>query len=276
MLVSKAATPDTQPTSSCTSGLDLGSETEPKSADAARAAWMRLRAHQCWSDWRLVIKHLAEGSAVAMRLAGKNERKGRRYNEEYGGWLKDEGFADVSKTTRHCALQCADHLDEIEVFLAGLKLEQRLKLNHPSSVLSAWKRTLAKPAASSEKLKPSLKAAWFEATFEERRKFLDAIGLDSILDAMPSIWREILTGRISGLQRSKQQSKQRTPLEKATVALRQALSLNESSGAAATNGVASALGGIRNLLAAQGLSLHDVEIVVEPFAKAKPKVKRAA
>ena len=95
MPVGKAATPETQPTSSCTSGLALGSETEPKSADAARAAWMRLRAHQCWSDWRLVIEHLAEGSAVAMRLAGKNERKGRRYSEEYSAWLKDEGFADV-------------------------------------------------------------------------------------------------------------------------------------------------------------------------------------
>ena len=185
MLVSKAATPDTQPTSSCTSGLDFGSETEPKSADAARAAWMRLRAHQCWSDWRLVIKHLAEGSAVAMRLAGKNERKGRRYNEEYGAWLKDEGFADVSKN-----LDLIEVIRALQSAIAGLKLEQRLKLNHPSSVLSAWKRTLAKPAASSEKLKPSLKAAWFEATFEERRKFLDAIGLNSILDAMPSIWRE--------------------------------------------------------------------------------------
>ena len=109
----------------------------------------------------------------------------------------------------------------------GLKPEQRLKLNHPSSVLSAWKRMLAKPAAP-KKPKLSLKVAWSAATSEERQKFLDAIGLNSILEAMPSSWRGLLADRIGGLQRSKQQSKRRTRLEKATIALQQALSLNES------------------------------------------------
>jgi hypothetical protein len=173
----------------------LGSVSEPKSdaRDDPREAYKRLRSNQCWTDWRTVIIHLARGSAAAMKVAHTNERKGRRYCEEYSAWLEAEGFADLSKTTRHNALKCADHLDEIKTFLAGLKPDDQLRLNHPASVLAAWKRKIAKPTEPSEKPKPlAMEAAWAAASAEEHTQWVQEYE-SQIFGAMTPAQRQRIT-----------------------------------------------------------------------------------
>jgi hypothetical protein len=177
---------------------DLGSISEPilDHCEVARAAWKRLRAHQCWQDWRPVCLCLAEGSAVAMKAAHTNERKGRRYNEEYGAWLKAEGFTDIPKTTRYNALKCADLLDTIETFLANLKLEKRLRLNHPASVLAAWKKANTPPAdnindTSADSIEHTKDKGldpvpFLSATQEQRNAFAAKIGFTLWVEATPS------------------------------------------------------------------------------------------
>jgi hypothetical protein len=38
--------------------------------------------------------------------------------------------------------------------------------------------------------------AWSDATVEERRKFIDAIGLKAILDVMPESWWGVIERRV--------------------------------------------------------------------------------
>jgi hypothetical protein len=147
-----------------------------------------------------VIAHLARGSAVAMSLARNNERKGQLYCAEFSAWLRDEGLDDISKTTRCNALQCADHFDVIEVFLDTLEPDKRLKLNHPASVLAAWKRsqTNGKPL----KPKVTLSAAWGAATAEERSAWVKN-NEKNVFAAMSSEQRQRLAQHVLNLHRKK-------------------------------------------------------------------------
>ena len=110
----------------------------------------------------------------------------------------------------------------------------------------------AKPAAALSTL------AWSEATPEQRRHFLDGIGLISVLAAIPPAWQAEIERRVEGQRKAKT----RSPSEKVAAALRQALSAqkvhHDKDGPAP--GVAAALNTINNLLLKEGADLNEIEI----------------
>jgi hypothetical protein len=116
--------------------------------------------------------------------------------------------------------------------------------------------------------------AWTAASPDARRRFLDGIGLIALLAALPPTWRAEIDRRVNG-----QRSAAISPLgDKATKALRSALShLAQKTDQDRASALAG-LGGIGNLLAAHGLDLHDIEITVAVAArhKAKAAAKAAA
>jgi hypothetical protein len=98
-----------------------------------------------------------------MREACTNEPTGRRYNQIFGEWLTRHGFDDIDKGDRSRLFEVMENLDEIEGWLATLPTTNRLRLNHPATVLRKWR---AKTQTSTRSRKPSPKAAHRSAALQ--------------------------------------------------------------------------------------------------------------
>jgi hypothetical protein len=113
-------------------------------------AWSRLTSCQIWGDWLLVGEALAAGRTEAMRTAHTNKPFGRRFNQEFGDWLRSSKFDSVHKTTRSQLLKCLEHRAQIESWRATLTINERVSLNHPVAVLRRWRKTQAKKPDGTE------------------------------------------------------------------------------------------------------------------------------
>jgi hypothetical protein len=139
--------------------LAIGLTVKPKIEDCVRAGqevWSRLTSCQSWKDWLLVGEALAAGRIEAMHTAHTNKPEGRRFNQEFGDWLRTNKFDSVHKTTRSQLLKCLDRRAEIENWRATLTTSERLNLNHPVAVLRRWQKTIvAKKPEDAAPKKPS-------------------------------------------------------------------------------------------------------------------------
>jgi hypothetical protein len=125
-----------------TSKVELDNPVLPAVPDAVRQgqeAWERLRKHSTWEDWKKVGAAHVIGRTEAMRDGHVNKPKGRSYNAAFNAWQKKFGFTDFDSGDRTRLFQVMDNLEPIEVHLKTLKLPERLRLNHPSTVLRHWK-----------------------------------------------------------------------------------------------------------------------------------------
>jgi hypothetical protein len=207
---------------------NLGCAAHPKSdpIEAGQQAWSRLKSRSTWADWKTLGAAIAEGRTEAMARARTNEPTGRRYNTEFGNWLAGHDFGDLEATTRKRLLQCMEQIDAIEAWLKKLEIDKRLKLNHPTTVLSAWKRSTAAPKAKTEVASPdhtaALRAAWEVAPIEAQKEFLAAIlamfqgSLSDLFGMMPEALQDELLDRAeSSLAAGSTTKKQREAINKA-------------------------------------------------------------
>ena len=159
------------------SSPEIGLTVKPNSiAECVRIgqeAWSRLTSCQVWDDWLLVGEALAAGRIEAMHTAHTNKPVGRRFNQEFGDWLRANKFDKVHKTTRSQLLKCLEHKVEIERWRAILTVNERLSLNHPVAVLRRWqqKTQVKKPDNAEPKLSlmAKLKATNIELQEENHR-----------------------------------------------------------------------------------------------------------
>ena len=112
---------------------------------AGQEAWCRLRSNATWDDWKQVGKAHVIGRHKAMIEAGVNQPIGRRYNEAFGAWQREFGFENLDKGDRTRLFEVMGHLTKIEAWLATLTTSDRLRLNHPTTVLRKWKGSTAVP-----------------------------------------------------------------------------------------------------------------------------------
>src|SRR5262249_27703897 len=111
-------------------------------------AWTRLKKDRAWADWVTVGEALLVGQAEAMRSAHTNRPEGRRYDHELADWLRHSGFDGLDKGTRSRLLACLANREAIETWRQSLPPSDRLRLNHPKSVLARWRQaTTKKPEA---------------------------------------------------------------------------------------------------------------------------------
>jgi hypothetical protein len=242
---------------------DLGCATQPSDPiKAGQQAWARLQAHQTWEDWMAVGFALAEGRTKAMAAAKTNQPRGSCYNKIYSGWLGARGF-DLGKSTRARLLECTENIGAINAWLQTLKADKRLKLNHPTTVLSAWKRSTAPKSEPDEK--PT--SDW--DLFFKRFTLQDFVG------RMPPEWRDELLRRRDNLDKSRPDSKVTATIKAALGYVAAANDPNTTKTVAASNEYAALnnLRGALRVLAGHDRTLHDVEIRLIP---AKSKRKRAA
>jgi vacuolar-type H+-ATPase subunit I/STV1 len=105
-------------------------------------AWERLKKEESWEDWLKVGQAHIAGRALAMQRAGvtTNVPRGTGYKREFGKWLAEYKFDDIDKGDRSRLFAVMENLPAIEAWRKTLTQTERLKLNHPSTVLRKWKK----------------------------------------------------------------------------------------------------------------------------------------
>ena len=98
-----------------------------------------------FDDWMDVAEALQVGRAESMRAAQTNEPKGKRYEKIMGEWLVAHSFHVIDKGTRNRLLECLQYRAAIEKWRATLTPGDRLRFNHPDTVLRKWKTATVVP-----------------------------------------------------------------------------------------------------------------------------------
>jgi hypothetical protein len=136
------------------------SATEVAAIERGQQAWGRLKSGAAWEDWLLVGQALEIGrTECRARLGirpGDNRNLGRGFNESYSKWLEANKFADIDKGVRSRLQECMENRAKIEAWRAALTDTDRLKLNHPQTVLTRWRASTQVKEAPS---RPSPQAA---------------------------------------------------------------------------------------------------------------------
>ena len=109
-----------------------------------REAWERLKKDHTWEDWMLAGEALIVGRSECLNAANTNSVDDKRYRDEFSRWRKANGFDDIDKAARSWLFKCMENRAEIEAWRASLPLCERLKVNHPQSVLRKWKAAISK------------------------------------------------------------------------------------------------------------------------------------
>jgi hypothetical protein len=216
-------------------------------------------------DAHQAVQQQASGMLRAAMAAGEAliTAKAQVPDGKWSAWLRH--FCNFSRRTAYVYMQLAAHRAEIEQVVqhaAHPSLREALRLIAPS-------RSCRHKDGTANTTVPVLDpAAWAAAGPAERGEFLAHIGLPAILAAMPDTWRAEIARRVEGQRRQAA-----SPLaETLTRALRHALSLQASAeGDALGNSVAAALNALANKLSANGLDLHDLDVVIRA-----PTTKRRA
>jgi hypothetical protein len=172
----------------------------------------------------------------------------------HGGWLKFLRDCDLGDDRAEKYMTVARGRAELNSARArNLSLSAALRLLKPKSSPSGKKAKKATPLVLNS-------LAWSMASPEERRRFLDAIGLMPLLEALPPAW----------CAKVRERTRSNSPLsEKVTKALKAALShANSKTGSDQASAIAS-LNAINALLASQGHDLHDLNVRISMTAKIK-------
>jgi hypothetical protein len=104
-----------------------------------RDAWQRLGQDATWADWLSIGEALLVARAQATARSNSNAPVGRAYARAMAHLLAEYGFDRIDKGDRSRLLQCLENRAAIETWRSVLPLTERLRLNHPSTVLRRWK-----------------------------------------------------------------------------------------------------------------------------------------
>jgi hypothetical protein len=121
----------------------VGNPTEDDIVRIGQDAWSRLKQSRTLADWIAVGRAHVIGRTEAMRNAHTNAPLGRAYNVEFGRWIKHFGFDTLDKGDRSRLFDLMDNLPAIESWLAILTQTERLRLNHPTTIVKKWRATQA-------------------------------------------------------------------------------------------------------------------------------------
>ena len=162
---------------------------------------------------------------------------------------------DLSERTARIYMQFAEHRDLIEAKVqhaADLSLRGALRLIGNKSPQTARSSPKVQKTALST-------LSWSEASIDERRHFVDGIGLVSLLAAIPPTWHAEIERRVLGQRKAKAQANDKFNVT-ISKTLQQALSLQRAhkNKDEMAPGVAAALNTINNLLAKEGSDLNAI------------------
>jgi hypothetical protein len=117
----------------------------------AKQAWQRLQHGQSWRDWLQIGAALEFLRNEALHEAHTNAPTGSRYADTFSRRMVQCALDEVHKSVRSRLFECLQHRAEIEAWRDALPLNQRLKLNHPTTVLRHWREATKPPEKKSNK-----------------------------------------------------------------------------------------------------------------------------
>jgi hypothetical protein len=175
--------------------------------------------------------------------------------------------------TRNCLKKSACYN-----YMKLAECEQSVQNSGHSSIDAALKALRTKSGDASSKPKNNTgsslnRSDWIRATLEERRQFLDSIGVEELCKAFSFALRAELRRRVAGQNRIAT-----SPLgDTVAKGIRQALSLQKSSKPKdePAMGVAAALNAINKKLEAEGLDLNNIAIVIDATVTQRQSRKAA-
>lgn len=135
----------------------------------------------------------AVANGVAFWMDAGDELIAAKEQIPHGGWLKHLEACGIGEDKAERVMFLARHRADLNsARVRNLTIAAALRL------IKQQAKHSKKPTAKSDKVKLN-SLAWADASHEERRQFLEAIGLESVLEAMPPSWREPLRQRVLGL-----------------------------------------------------------------------------
>ena len=83
----------------------------------------------------------------AVLIAGSNRPDGhnKKYRRAHTELIRRHHFEQLGKDLRARLIKCLHHRAEIELWLAGLPIDQRLRMAHPAVILRHWTAAIATP-----------------------------------------------------------------------------------------------------------------------------------
>jgi hypothetical protein len=158
-----------------------------------------------WNKWVAIGKALSAGRTYCMRVANTNQPKGRHYNEIFSAWLKQYQFTNIEQAARKRLFDCVDHLDEIEIWRQRLSPDERVRYNHPTTVLRKWQASFAVvdpdvpgKASAVAKLKESVRVL-----SEENHRLKQAADSGSLFDLRKDTINDIARVIVSNVSESR-------------------------------------------------------------------------
>jgi hypothetical protein len=160
------------------------------SVTAARAwGWIKMSMKKAediqrrsYLEWKKIGDGFLVGRAWAKRMAGvpeganaEDQRLGRGYNEKFSEWLNAYGLADIDEAARSHLFKLMDS-PAAQAWHAGLPDHKRVKLNHPTVIMRAWKRhnaASAFPHSDGDPAEETTKAETEQTAYEAMASQLD-------------------------------------------------------------------------------------------------------
>jgi hypothetical protein len=126
-----------------------------------RRAQQDFRHRQRAEDWFLIAQAIAFGRAKVMKDTGAEKPAGRRYNKAMSEWLRAKHLNGIGKSTRSRLAEIAAHLEEISAWHARVDANDRIRVNHPRTILERWRKDTgqADPKGASSSLLEQVAAA---------------------------------------------------------------------------------------------------------------------
>ena len=101
-----------------------------------------VRVRQTWESWKQVRAGLVVLRDLAMREAGANDTKSKLYKNRFHELLEQRAYCSkkMEPSVRKTLLKCAELAPEIDDWHDRLDEHRRLRLDHPITVLHAFRK----------------------------------------------------------------------------------------------------------------------------------------
>jgi hypothetical protein len=125
-------------------------------------AYQRLLNHAAddWNSWAAVILGLRGLRDLAFAKVGTSDTKSWHYRQALAGLMQLKKYSiydQIGKQTRSTCYKLMDHIDELNIWYAGLPADDKMRWKHPDSVAKHAPKHLVGGGAGGNQPKPKAK-----------------------------------------------------------------------------------------------------------------------
>jgi hypothetical protein len=155
--------------------------------------------HDDWNRWSIVVKGWRALRDLAYAEAQTNDMASQAYRDAIGRMLKLKKYAiydQIDKQTRSNMYKLCDRVEDIDIWYASLKPEEKLRWKHPQSIVKHCPNELLstpRKGPSAKKKKAAGKKKKGNPEADRLRALLIEIITEFVMPANPERAKELLT-----------------------------------------------------------------------------------